>query len=208
MIGAPERSAARDAALRAMLPLIAREGWSSPRLPGTGVEADLLFPGGTLDRVEAYLDFADRRMVEAALATPGFDQLRLSEKVRRLIALRLTQSALEKEALRRATALLALPRHAVVAARCLARTVDAIWRAAGDRSADFSWYTKRASLAFVYTSTLLFWLRPDRDIAAALAFLDRRLAGLAQVGRIRRQMRCQPRQAQPRFETGTSMQAF
>ena len=36
---------------------------------------------------------------------------------------------------------------------CTARTVDAIWHAAGDRSADFSWYTKRAILAAVYAAT-------------------------------------------------------
>ena len=40
---------------------------------------------------------------------------------------------------------------------CTARTVDAIWHAAGDRSADFSWYTKRAILAAVYTATVLYW---------------------------------------------------
>ncbi len=45
----------------------------------------------------------------------------------------------------------------------MARTVDAIWHAAGDRSADWSWYSKRAILAGVYGATLLFWLRDDSD---------------------------------------------
>ena len=77
-----------------------------------------------------------------------------------------------------------------MALRCAARTVDAIWHAAGDSSADFSWYTKRAILAGVYGATLLFWLgRHDEDDAAALAFLDRRLAGVAAIGRARR--RCE-----------------
>ena len=82
---------------------------------------------------------------------------------------------------------LALPGNTKAAAVTMARTVDAIWHAAGDRSADFSWYTKRAILASVYSATLLFWLG-DRsaDGAATLAFLDRRLAGVARIGKLQR----------------------
>jgi ubiquinone biosynthesis protein COQ9 len=68
----------------------------------------------------------------------------------------------------------------------VARTTDAIWHAAGDRSADFSWYTKRAILAGVYGATLLRWLNDgSEDDADTLAFLDRRLAGVARIGRLR-----------------------
>jgi ubiquinone biosynthesis protein COQ9 len=78
---------------------------------------------------------------------------------------------------RRAVAVLALPGHGRVAARTLARTIDSIWHAAGDQSADFSWYTKRAILGAIYTATLVFWLRDaGEDDSATLAFLDRRLA--------------------------------
>ena len=64
--------------------------------------------------------------------------------------------------------------------------MDAIWHAAGDRSADFSWYTKRAILAAVYSATVLYWLRDtSEDDAATLAFLDRRLAGIGRIGRLR-----------------------
>jgi ubiquinone biosynthesis protein COQ9 len=84
---------------------------------------------------------------------------------------------------------LSLPSNARSAAACTARTVDAIWHAAGDRSADFSWYTKRAILTAVYGSTVLFWLRDmSDDDAATLAFLDRRLAGVGGIGRLRRQV--------------------
>ena len=73
------------------------------------------------------------------------------------------------------------------AAACTARTVDAIWHAAGDRSADFSWYTKRAILTAIYSATILYWLRDmSEDDADTLAFLDRRLAGLGRVGRLRK----------------------
>ena len=109
------------------------------------------------------------------------------ERVRAVVALRLEQNHAHKEAIRRALAVLALRGRASAAAACTARTVDAIWHAAGDTSADFSWYTKRAILASVYTSTLLFWLRDSSEAdAATLEFLDRRLAGVGGIGKLRK----------------------
>jgi ubiquinone biosynthesis protein COQ9 len=192
MIAPPERGPERDAALVAMLPNVPFDGWSrralSMGLAELGAptdEADLLFPGGAVAMVEAFCDLADRQMSDGAAALDLADK-GLTARVRAVIALRLAQQQPHKEAVRRALAVLALPMHARHAAACTARTVDAIWRAAGDRSADFSWYTKRAILTAVYGATLLFWLR-DRteDDAATLAFLDRRLAGIGQFGTLR-----------------------
>lgn len=188
----PERSAERDAAIAAMLPHVPFDGWTrrSLRMGLTDIsvspdDAELLFPGGTADMIEASCDWADRRM-EAAAATLD-PALRLHQRVRAVIALRLKQNRPHKEAIRRALALLALPRNARLAAACTARTVDAIWHAAGDQSADFSWYTKRAILAAVYATTVLFWLRDaGEDDAATLGFLDRRLAGVGRIGTLRR----------------------
>jgi ubiquinone biosynthesis protein COQ9 len=64
--------------------------------------------------------------------------------------------------------------------------VDAIWHAAGDRSADFSWYTKRAILTAIYSATLLFWLRDSSDEDAdTRAFLARRMQGVGGLLRAR-----------------------
>jgi ubiquinone biosynthesis protein COQ9 len=190
MISTPERMPERDAALQAMLPNVPFDGWTRRALRA-GVrdagmpsdEADLLFPLGTVDMIETFSDLADRRMEAAAADLP---QTRFSARVRALIALRLQQNRPHKEAIRRALAVLALPRNAPAATACTARTVDAILHAAGDRSVDFSWYTKRAMLAAVYAATVLYWLRDaSEDDAPTLAFLDRRLAGIARIGRLR-----------------------
>ena len=191
MIAAVEHSPERDAALHAMLPWVERLGWSKLALAAAGVaplEAALLFPGGTAALLEAYCDLADREMEQGAIAL-GVAEQRLSQRVRSLIALRLQQARPHRAAVRRAVGLLALPCHAALATRCIARTVDSIWHAAGDASADFSWYTKRAILAGVWTSTLLFWLADHaEDDTATLAFLDRRLAGVARIGKLRGRM--------------------
>jgi ubiquinone biosynthesis protein COQ9 len=190
----PERSAERDAAIEAMLPHVPFDGWTLGAvrrgLASIGAEpedAALLFPGGAADMIEAFCDWADRRMEEGAAALDP--ALRLHERVRAVIALRLEQNRPFKEAIRRALAVLAMPGHARLAAGCTARTVDAIWHTAGDRSADFSWYTKRAILAGVYGATLLYWLRDSSDDdAATLAFLDRRLAGVGRITSVRRRV--------------------
>jgi ubiquinone biosynthesis protein COQ9 len=193
MVDAPERSPERDSAIAAMLPHVPFDGWTTRglrmALAEIGMPADdaeLLFPGGAGDMIEAFCDWADRRM-EAEAATHDLASRRMHERVRAVIALRLAQNRPHKEAVRRALALLALPSNARLAAACTARTVDAIWHAAGDRSADFSWYTKRAILGAVYTVTLLYWLHDSsEDDAATLAFLDRRLAGVGRIGTLRR----------------------
>jgi ubiquinone biosynthesis protein COQ9 len=175
----------RDDAILAMLPAVPDLGWSAAALRQTaGPDTDLLFPGGAADMVEAYVDFANRRMVEGA--APVLATQRLSQRVRTLIATRLAQAEPEKEAVRRAMAVLAAPGNVRVSLRTTSQTVNTIWRAAGDTSADFSWYTKRAILAGVYGSTLLFWLSPGADGAGTLAFLDRRLANVAAIGRMKR----------------------
>ena len=189
----PERSPERDAAIEATLPHVPFDGWTrrALRIGLTDIgeaadDADLLFPGGTSDMIEAFSDWADRRM-EASAASQDVASLRTHEKVRAVIVLRLEQNRPYREAIRRALALLALPGNARLAARCTARTVDAIWHAAGDRSADFSWYTKRAILTGVYAATVLYWLRDTSDDdTATLGFLDRRLAGVGRIGSLRR----------------------
>ncbi len=191
MIAPPERLPERDAAILAMLPNIPFDGWTKRALRAgittAGMpadEADLLFPLGTVDMIETFCDLADRRMEQAAADLP---ETKLPARVRAIIALRLEQNRPHKEAVRRAMAVLALPRNARAAAACTARTVDAIWHAAGDRSADFSWYTKRATLTAIYSATVLYWLRDfSEDDAPTLAFLDRRLAGQARVHRLRK----------------------
>ena len=180
----PERTPERDAAIIAMLPLVPDHGWSliAPKqgLPEPE-DAALLFPGGTPDLVEAFIDLADREM-EAEAAATDMTELGLTKRVRAVLAIRIAQQRENREAIRRALAILAL--KPTLSARVTARTVDSIWHAAGDRSADFSWYTKRAILAAVYGATLLFWLRDHgEDDSATLEFLDRRLQGVGRFGK-------------------------
>jgi ubiquinone biosynthesis protein COQ9 len=86
-----------------------------------------------------------------------------------------------KEAARRAAALLSLPMHASLGAKLVYRTVDAMWRAAGDTSTDFNFYTKRGILAGVYGATAMRWFNDaGEDEAATDAFLAARIENVMQ----------------------------
>jgi len=78
--------------------------------------------------------------------------------------------------MRRAFAILAMPGNALTGARLAWRSVDRIWRVAGDTATDFNHYSKRAILAGVYGSTSLVFLDDEsEDMAETRAFLDRRI---------------------------------
>lgn len=188
-----EASAIRDAAIRAMLPIADRQGWNwatiRAGLAAAGEDPELAeshFPTGATGAVAAWIDLSNREMLAAAEAE-GVTALRVPARIRRVVELRLNAVAPHKAALRRALSLLSIPCNAPVALRTTAASVDAMWHAAGDTSADFSWYTRRATLAAIYGATLAFWIRnDDPDTAEAMEFLDRRLAGLARFGKRRR----------------------
>lgn len=182
--------ATRDAAIRAMLPLVPAGGWAAATI-AAGLraagrpeeEASFLFPRGAVSAIAAWRDLLDREMAEAAGDVSG---LRTPGRVRALVAARLSLIAPHKEAARQAAAVLALPWHAGAALRAAARTADAVWVAAGDSSDDLSRYTRRATLAAILTATLAFFLRDDSpETGPALAFLDRRLGELARLQRCR-----------------------
>jgi ubiquinone biosynthesis protein COQ9 len=81
-----------------------------------------------------------------------------------------------KESARRAGGFLAQPQNAPLGATLLMRSVDAIWRACGDHSSDFSYYTKRATLAGVYGATLAYWFSDSSEgNSDTWTFLGRRI---------------------------------
>lgn len=147
-------------------------------------EVDLAFPGGRSEMIETYFMLGDERMIAARrgqMAESG-----LTARVRAAVTARLELMSGEKEAVRRAMAWLVLPGNAPRLAKIIARMADAVWFAAGDKSADMSWYSKRAILSAVLSATLLYWLSDtSMDSERTLAFLDRRLAGVGRFNKLK-----------------------
>lgn len=178
--------------LDAALPNVAFDGWT-PRLlrdaaSQAGVsagEARLAFPGGVLDLVDYFLADGDRRMSDA-LAHQNLAALKIRERITLAVRTRIEVDLHNREAMRRAITLLALPASGTVGARTLYRTVDAIWRAVGDTSTDFNFYTKRATLAGVFSAVTLYWFADDsEEFAKTWAFLDSRIEDVMRFERVK-----------------------
>ena len=178
-----DRDAARDKLLLATLPHVAFDGWGRAALAAGAADAGMkatdverFFPGGVADIVAHFSAWADARMADG-LAGHEVGELRSRERIALAVRLRFEALAPWREAVRRTFSWLVLPGNALLGARCAWRTVDAVWYAAGDSSADFSFYTRRALLAGVLGATALYWLE-DRSEgnSDSWAFLDRRIA--------------------------------
>lgn len=183
----------RDRLVQAALPHVVFDGWSVKALAeaamAEGLDATLAeraFMGGPADAVEHFIGLADRRMAED-VAGLDLAAMRVPDRVFAILDARFRRWAPHREAVRRALAVLAL--RPSVAARATARTVDAVWALAGDRSHDFSWYTRRATLGAVYSATVLFWLEDESvDGAETRAFLHRRLGDVGRVTGARKRL--------------------
>jgi ubiquinone biosynthesis protein COQ9 len=187
------------------------EGWTrtaimqaSDRMGLPAGEADRLFPGGPVEVLEFVSRRADQRTVED-MGRAGAPNLKVRERIRLGVRLRLESHGGEKEAARRALSLLALPLNAGLGFRLLYRTVDALWYAAGDNSVDFNFYTKRATLAGVFSTTLLYWLN-DRSEGneATWAFLDRRIDDVMRIEKLKARVREWQPGGRARARTGAS----
>lgn len=186
----------RGAIIDAALPHVAFDGWSDTTLRAAAVDAGVelalvraQFPRGAVDLALAYHLRGDRAMTDYAATLP--DNLGISGRVAAIVRKRLELA--DREAVRRASTLFALPQHAGDGARALWGTSDAIWRSLGDTSGDVNWYTKRATLSGLYAATVLFWLGDDSpDHQATWDFLDRRIADVMKIEGVKARARKNP----------------
>ena len=161
------------------------DGWGKEALEmaadAHGVDRDiaaLAFADGPLAMIDAWFASIDRAMITAVPADV-LAAMKIRDKIRSLVTARIDAVAPDREALRRAFAVLALPQNVVRASKLGWRTVDLIWRLAGDRATDYNHYTKRSILLGVYGATMTVLL--DDESAGhqdTLAFLDRRIDGI------------------------------
>lgn len=202
----PTANPLKDKVLDAVLAQAPFDGWSRAAIDNavragaiTRDEAGLAFPGGVIDMIAWHSLRADRLLVEE-MERRGVSSMKVRERVTLGVRIRLEQNTQHREAIRRALAMLAMPFNGLLASKLLYRTVDAIWYASGDTATDFNFYTKRALLAGVYSSTLLFWLNDrSENFTATWAFLDRRIEDVMRIEKLKSRVR--------QFGTRTTSQA-
>jgi ubiquinone biosynthesis protein COQ9 len=186
----------RDAILAEALKGAAFDGFTPLALERAATDAGrskaelaAAFPRGAIDLLRWWSVKAD----EAAASAAGEQReppMKIREKVAAGVEARLAYLRPHKEAARRAAAFLALPHNAPEAARLVWASADAIWRAMGDPSTDFNFYSKRAILSGVLSSTFARWLGDDGDDEAATrTFLAARIDNVMQFEKFKARVR-------------------
>jgi ubiquinone biosynthesis protein COQ9 len=160
------------------------DGWTAAArdmaADAAGVDRDvatLAFPDA-MAMIDAWFASVDTAML-AALPPETLATMKVRAKIAGLVEARLAILAPNREALRRARAILAMPQNLGKAAKLGWRATDTMWRAAGDTATDYNHYTKRTILAGVYAATLTAFLDDEsEDFADTRASLSRRIDGI------------------------------
>lgn len=186
--------AVQESLLEAALAHVPFDGWSEASFQAAardaGVDlplARVVCPRGAVDLAAAWHRRGDAEM-RLRLAQQDLSALRFRDRV--ALAVRLRLEAADRELVRRGAALFALPQNAGMGSKLIWGTADAIWEALGDSSDDLNWYSKRTTLAAVYSATVLYWLGDTSEgDAATWEFLDRRIDNVMQVEKLKAQVR-------------------
>ncbi len=161
------------------------DGWSEAAVrdaaAAAGIDSDaaaFAFSGGAMTMIEAWIRSVDAAMA-AALPAEQIAKLKIRERIRTLVQFRLDAIASQKEALRRALSIMAMPQNAPRTLALGWASADAMWRLAGDTATDYNHYTKRLTLGSIYAATLAVYVNDTSEgHAETKAFLDRRIEGI------------------------------
>ena len=182
----------------ALAPAIGRnaafDGWSAAAVASAaaeiGVDADIAqlgYKGGAMAMIDGWIDGIDRELAHR-LPPEKLNAMKIRERITTLLATRLEIMAPDRESLRRAMGVMAMPQNLARAAKIGWRTADRNWRLAGDTASDFNHYTKRMTLSAVYGSLLVVFVNDDsEDFANSRAFLDRRIYNVMQFEKVKAQ---------------------
>ncbi len=190
----PHLDKIRESLLLAILSSAAFEGWSAKALADAARDAgidpgavELACPRGCLDVLAFWSRKADREMI-AVLEKTDLKTMRVRERVTFAVRARLNAIGSDnREAASRAAARLSMPGALFTGKRLIWQSADAIWRALGDPSTDYNFYSKRMILSGVLGSTLMVWFEGDEERTST--FLDRRIENVMQFERFKGKVR-------------------
>lgn len=179
--------------LDAALPHVAFYGWTMATLEKAAetisfnaFEVKRVFPNGIMDALALYFKRADARMAEALKNDYNLASMKIRERIATAVLVRLRQQMAEREAVRRAMAIYGQPWNKIAEMKMVYATVDAMWRAAGDTSTDFNFYTKRLLLSKVYLATQRVWFADTSpSLVDTEAFLRRRIDNVMQIEKLK-----------------------
>ena len=116
-----------------------------------------LFPSFEYD-VLKFIIAQNNIQVEKNYNSFNNSRLKTRDKIKTILELKFDSNEYLKKALPEMLKFLLRPGNLLMSIKMLHENSDFIWNLAGDKSNDFSYYSKRGLLSIVYLATLIYWL--------------------------------------------------
>ena len=180
----------RNEILSEAKPYVIKYGWSEEMFKKLAKDSKFdsytilsLFPDGYVSLTQLYLDEINNYMTEKSKKL-NFIRLKVHERIRELCILRFSIMQKEKKIINKTFFYLLLPNNYNFCLRNLYKTVDQIWYLAGDSSTDFNFYSKRAILASIYSTTLLHFVN-NNNFDETINLLNKQLKRVSKIPKIK-----------------------
>ncbi|CAM6093427.1 unnamed protein product [Calypogeia fissa] len=151
--------------LRAALSHVPKLGWTEAAIIAGARDVGLspafagAFPSKEAALVEFFMDECTQALVEELESREEeLSKLVMPDRIATIVWVRLQMQVPYMQKWAQALSIQANPVNLPTTIKQRALLMDEIWHAAGDRSTDVDWYTKRAILAGVYSTTELYML--------------------------------------------------
>ena len=145
-----------------------------------------LFPEGYISLIQVYLDEINAKMTKESKKL-NLIRFKVHERIRELCILRFKIMTKEKKIVCKTFLHLLLPNNYNFSLKNLYKTVDQIWYLAGDSSTDFNFYSKRAILASIYSTTIMHFINND-NFEETINLLNKQLKKVSKIPKIKERL--------------------
>ena len=163
---------------------VAKDGWSKNllnKLINNQIKSSDLsyfFPNGYMDLLEFSLNDLNKSL-ENKISKINIINFPMSKRIKKILTTRLEILNAEKDFYKKTFNHLTLPHNTKIMKRNLYKSIDNMWYLAGDNSTDFSFYTKRLTLALIYTNALFVFF--NKDLEHAIINIDKNLKKISKI---------------------------
>ncbi len=150
----------------------------------------MLFARGVADVVDFYEQYADQKMIDLFEAKDLKEIPRIQDKIKYAVRCRLDNGIPNsKLVIAKTSKYYKSFNNFGAGLKAAWRSVDLMWKFAGDKSTDYNYYTKRSLLFTVYSSTASFYMADDsKDNVDTWSFLDKRIQNVMKIGSLKKNL--------------------
>ncbi len=168
--------------------LVREKGWSkdifNKLINNKEKNSDLvfLFPNGYEDLLNLAL-IEINKILENKIKKINIINFSLTKRIKKILLMRIEILENDKIFYKKTFNHLLLPQNSKIMKKNLYNSVDNMWYLAGDNSTDFSYYTKRITLAAIYINAIIIFY--NKDIKKAESNIDTNLKRISKIPKIK-----------------------